>query len=171
MKKLASIAFAVVLAFSLSINSFAASTSLSAAQDSNGIYVSGNSVYDFTEASYKIFYPSRTDGTYSLSSTPTEKYYSCNTEWGFSATNPRSWSKATSDYGNSGWVIDRIMAKARLYVGGALYSDGIDDQTNASYAGAKPSKFPAFHLSSDELYGSHAFEMAGYQSWYPETQA
>ncbi|MEA4895897.1 MAG: hypothetical protein VB064_11650 [Oscillospiraceae bacterium] len=171
MKKIVSLACAIIMIFALSINCFAATkySSITEAQANNGLYVSGNSVYDFTKASSKTFVPGRTDGSYSVNSTGTERYFSADSTYHSFTCVFRSTSDAYSNYGSDSWVIDKIEAKCRYYQDDALAASGIDTEYNASHAGATPSPMPTLLSSSDYIYGSHAFEEAGYQSWYPET--
>lgn len=64
--------------------------------------------------------------------------------------------------------IDRIYARLTVYNEKAFAASGTDDQSNSSYAGATASVH--FNPWEDgESYGTHKFEHAGYQSWYPET--
>lgn len=76
----------------------------------------------------------------------------------------------TSSSMSSKKSINRIYAKTKHYVDGGLRGSSSDNQYNANHAGANVNK-GQWLVGDDEVYGEHAFEHNGFQSWYPETYA
>lgn len=82
-----------------------------------------------------------------------------------------TWSTSdsyTSSSKSAKKAINRIYAKTKHYVDGGLRGSKSDNQYSASHAGADVNK-GNWIVGDDEVYGEHAFEHSGYQSWYPET--
>lgn len=65
--------------------------------------------------------------------------------------------------------IDRIYAKAKLYVSGDLYSSDVDDQKDASHAGIYTA-YGVRNIGNQESIGEHKFENAGYKIVIFETE-
>lgn len=165
------ITFAVLLSL-CSVSTLAASTEndlgiIMNTKSNNAVYITKTAAYDFRKIPSKSFTPSTINNTMRAAGDP---HYTANCDFNnFLGTTIKAWSDSwTDDTKSSKFSIDRIMAKARLYKDDALYSSATDDNNDSSHAGASISKTPAT-LWGCELYGSHAFELKGYQSWYPET--
>ena len=173
MKKLLVMLLVVALLSSLSfMTAFAAEEDtaigtdslIAEAQANEAILVAGDSVYDFRKLPSKTFSPERLDNQGFTATAALSLNFYANCELG--SVNSRAWSDAVN--GSSAYPIDRIMATARFYKNSVLASSATDNQMNSSHAGAGVESRHAIWEDPD-LYGSHAFEEAGYQSWYPET--
>lgn len=161
-KTLASIAIILFSASSLSLTAYASGTDI----------VPSDVVLDSEKVPHKEFQPQLLDNQQNkLSAAATGPYWVADSKCdeGYFSDNVLSYSASYTDNSKSNRKqIDRIYAKLTVYNDKAFAASGTDDQSNSSYAGATASVH--FNLFADgESYGTHKFEHAGYQSWYPET--
>lgn len=129
-------------------------------------------VYDYEKIPEKSYCPKRIskDGFYLESPLTLYWYAMCKYHdplffdmWGEAQTD----SYCDEEYSQR-YAIDYIKAKVKLYVNGILDGSATDDDTNASHAGISLD-YETQGSQDYEVYGLHACEEEGYESWYPET--
>lgn len=152
----------------------AGSSSIASAKTTTQINSYTPQVYDTEKIPSKEFTPYRVDSsTNSQSIEPyaTVMHWVAKSSWYATDAGAHTISDSYKDDSKTTKVaIDRIMAKARLYFNNTLDSSAIDDNQYSSHSGAYTRCTSYMHIIGDhEVYGSHAFEKAGYSSWYPET--